>query len=111
MNPSRELRYRNGCAFEGLKITKRGFLRRVKQAPSRSENTLSQQGKEMGLAFTLIRGWDYSPWGRLTWFELVLEPEESSLISLLTCSTEEEVGVAKLESCQHSNIRNGVILF
>ena len=29
----------------------------------------------MGLAFTLIMGWDYSPWGSLTWFELVLEPE------------------------------------
>ena len=64
----------------------------------------------MGLAFTLITGWDYSPWGRLTWFELVLEPEESSLISLPTCGTEEDVGVVRLESCQHSNIKNGVIL-
>ena len=32
-------------------ITKCGFLRRVKQEPSRSENALSQQGKGDGLGF------------------------------------------------------------
>ena len=58
----------------------------------------------------IVTGGGAAHWSRLIWFELVLEPEESSLISLPTCGTEEEVGVVRLESCQQSNIKNGVRL-
>lgn len=97
----------------GLKrlITHPVMLSKQSKAGSQTGLKMAWESKERGLAWLLL--WlqgGAAPWSRLTGFELLLEPEESSLISLPTCGTEGEAGVVRLESCQQSNIKNGVRL-